>query len=390
MAKLVFLTSRFPFPLSKGDRLRVYFQLKYLSRNHEIHLIAIHNKPVPESDILEISPFCKSVTLFVLPMYKRLLPLLFSPFKKRPMQVAYFYHQKIQRQIEKLIANIGPDHIHCHLIRTAEYAKHLKVPKSLDFMDAFGKGMGNREKMEKNFFKRMLFRYEKKQLYRYESRMFDCFDAFCIISNQDKQFIRSDRASEIQIVPNGVDFSAFYPRNDTKQYDLVFMGNLDYPPNVFAIRFLCEEIMPLVKKKNPGIRLLIAGQNAPAEILGMQSEHIDVVQKFQHISDSLAMSKIMIAPLKIHIGLPNKVLQAMAMKIPCIVSSLACNSIGATGQNCVMVADTAIEFSNAIAALLTEPEKASAIGQSGYDFVKNNYSWEQQDELLSQLLQHTK
>lgn len=387
MAKILFLTSRFPYPLNKGDKLRVYYQLQYLGVRHDVHLVAIDESPIPDKDLQAISPFCKSMHVFILPLHKRIFQLLINPFKKLPLQVSFFYNGNIHKQIEQLMRDIQPDFIHCHLIRTTEYVKNIShVPKSLDFMDAFGIGMEKRERTEKNLLKRLFFCYEKNKLYAYENKVFNFMDSFAIISGQDKAQIRSPKADAICIIPNGVDFQRFLPKKTEKRYDLLFMGNLGYPPNIEAIRFLTSEIMPLVKERRPDIKLLIAGIHPPRFIQQLQSKNIDVIEKFEDISDSIAWSKIMLAPMQISIGLQNKILQAMAMKTPCIVSTLSNNAIQAPNKKAVIEANTPQEFTSSIIELLDNEVLASEIGQAGYDFVKMNYTWEKQNELLADLI----
>ena len=387
MTKILFITSRFPYPLNKGDKLRVYFQLKYLAERNEIHLIAINESMVSDKDIAALSPFCKSIHICVLPLYKRIIQLLLSPFKKLPLQVAFFYDNGIKKEIERLADKIKPDHIHCHLIRTTEYVKDIsKISKSLDFMDAFAKGMEKRQMIEPNVVKRILFSYEKKQLSNYEAKVFSFIDKFCIISNQDKKSIQSSRANEINVIPNGVDFESFFPKTQEKIYDILFMGNLGYPPNINAIQFLSTEIIPLVKKYKPNIKLLIAGINAPKYIKKLKSENISIIENFENISDSIAISKIMLAPMKISIGLQNKILQAMAMKTPCIVSTLSNNAINAPINKAIIEANTSVEFAKEIMELLNNEKKALEIGQEGYKFVKEHYSWEGQNDLFTKLI----
>ena len=387
MAKIFFITSRFPYPLEKGDKLRVYFQLKHLAIHNKIHLIAINNKPIDKEQFSAIIPFCKSIEVFVLPTYKRLIQLVLILFTGIPLQVAYFYNDKIRKQIENKIAQIKPDAIHCHLIRTTEYIKNVtKIPKSLDFMDAFGIGMEKRQNTEKNFVKRLLFAYEKNKLYNYEKQVFSFVDRFCIISEQDRDSIKSARKGEIKIIPNGVDFEAFYPRNEKKKYDIVFMGNMGYPPNIAAVQFLASEIMPLVIKASPAIKLLVAGVGAPKSIKILQSKNIDVIENFEHISDSIAISKIMLAPMQISIGLQNKILQAMAMKTPCIVSPASNNAIKAPNDFAIVEASSPAEYAQVIIDMLNNPMMAARIGQNGYVFVKENFSWPAQNKLLEDLI----
>lgn len=387
MAKILFITSRFPYPLNKGDKLRVYYQLKYLAEENDVHLIAINEKQIKDKDFNAILNFCKTVNVLVLPIYKRVFQLFLSPFRRIPLQVAYYYNGKLNLEINKIIKDINPDFIHCHLIRTTEYVRNIKrIYKSLDFMDAFGKGMEKRQKIEPNIFKRFLYYYEKKMLYSYEAKVFEFMDNFCIISSQDKDSIKSSMASKIKIVPNGVDFEMFYPRTESKIYDLLFMGNLSYPPNIDAVLFLSNEILPIVKKSKSDIKLLIAGIGAPNKVKQLQSENITLIENFDDISDSIAISRILLAPMRLSIGLQNKILQAMAMKTPCIVSSLSNNAIKAPNKIAILEANTPQEFSECIIELLNDANKASALGNAGYAFVKQHYSWSKQNELLTDLI----
>ena len=387
MAKILFLTSRFPYPLNKGDKLRVYFQLLHLSKNHEIHLIAIEEDEVSPVMMRAIKPFCAAVHVFRLSRYKRIRQLLISAFKGLPLQVAYFYNRGIHKKIESLIEKTKPDFIHCHLIRTTEYVRNTEsIPKSLDFMDAFGKGMEKRQGSATGFFQRMLYGYEKKLLYAYEQKALNFMDKYIIISSQDQASIPGSGSSAIHIVPNGVDFDTFFPREQAKEYDLVFMGNLGYPPNIEAIHFLISRVLPLVIQKKPNIRLLLAGIDAPAHLKRIKSPHITLIENFSNISDSMAISRILLAPMQISIGLQNKVLQAMAMKIPCIVSTQSNNAIQAPNNKALIEANTPGEFSQAILHLLDHDDIARKLAQEGYRFVKEHYSWEKQHELMNRYL----
>jgi glycosyltransferase involved in cell wall biosynthesis len=380
LAKIIFITSRFPYPLNKGDKLRVFFQLKYLSEKFEIHLIALEKNAISKDHYDAVLPYCKSIHIFIIPVHKRIFQLILSPIKKIPLQVAYFYNRKINKTIISLINEVKPDYIHCHLIRTTEYVKGIEnISKSLDFMDSFGKGMEKRQLIESNVFKRLLFCYEKNQLFRYENHVFDFIDKFAIISEQDKNSIKSPRVNEIYIIPNGVDFDSFYPRFEDKKYDILFMGNLGYPPNIEAVMYLSNKIMPILKTHKPKIKLLIAGINAPNRIKKLQSENIDVIENFKNISDSIAISRIMLAPMQISIGLQNKILQAMAMQTPCIVSTVSNNAIKAPINKAIIEANTPQEYSKNIIELLNNEERANEIGLEGFRFVKEKYSWEIQN-----------
>jgi len=387
MTKIAFITSRFPYPLNKGDKLRVFHQIKGLSQKDEIHLISINDQKIHPKHFTEVEAYCASIHSFVLPIFKRIISLSFSFFKKIPLQVAYFYNRKIDNAIQRVINDIEPDYIHCHLIRTTEYVKNISnIKKSLDFMDAFGLGMEKREKNESNPLKRLLFKYEKDLLYKYESNAFDYVDQYCIISRQDQMSIKHPDNDKIKIVANGVDFDKFYPRDQDKRYDLLFMGVMNYPPNIEAVTFLVEKIMPLVFKNRPNTSLLIAGIGVTRKVKSYANSQIIIIEHFDDISDSIALSSIMLAPMLISIGLQNKIIQAMAMKVPCIISSSSNNAIGAIHNNSVIEADTVKDFAREILTLINDTEKRKKIAENAFLFVKNKYSWENQNEKLRKLI----
>jgi glycosyltransferase involved in cell wall biosynthesis len=386
LKKLVFLSSRFPYPLNKGDKLRIFYQLKSLSKEFQIHLICVNEKKPSQDHLDAVAPFCESINCLVLPKHKRISSLISSLWKRTPLQVAYFYNKKIDRSIQKSIANIKPDYLHCHLIRTTEYVKKINnIPKSLDFMDAYASGIEKRLNIETNLFKKLLFYFEKKKLELYEAKAFEYADRYCIISNQDKDAVSNPDSKPIVIVPNGVDFEKFFPRNEDKRYDLVFMGNMTYPPNQVAVEFLQKKIMPFVLEKRPSTTLLIAGIGANS-IKIEEGKNVTIVEHFEHISDSIAYSKVMVAPMLISIGLQNKIIQALAMRVPCIVSPSSNKPIGATVGQSIVEAETAQEFSKEILELLDDETKLSRIALNGYDFVKNHFSWEKQNNILTRLI----
>lgn len=168
------------------------------------------------------------------------------------------------------------------------------------------------------------------------------------------------------------------------------MGNMSYPPNVAAVQFLVRDILPIIIKSKPNIKLLIAGIGAPKCIKQYACKNIDIIERFNHISDSIAISKIMIAPMLISIGLQNKILQAMAMKVPCIVSPLSNNAIKAPNHKAIYEANSAEEFSSITLDLLNDCNRAELMGQNGYDFVRENYSWEKQNNLFNDLISKKK
>ena len=292
-----------------------------------------------------------------------------------PFSVAYFLRETVCYRIQDIISEQQPDHIFCHLIRMSEYVKDVKhIPKTLDYMDTFSMGMG-RMKSTAGMFMQSIINTEHKRLLRYEEQIFDCFENKIIISEQDRSHIPHKNNEEIKVVPNGVDFDFFYPQQRQKKYDLLFAGNMNYPPNIERVLFITNEILPLLRKQLPDIKLIIAGATPATEILQLQSPNIEVTGWVDDIRTSFYESHIMLAPMLISIGLQNKILQAMAMKIPCVVSALANNAIHATDQKEVLIASTPEEYVKHILYLLQNKQEAERLAENAFQFAKTNYDW---------------
>ena len=271
--KIFILLSRFPYPLEKGDKLRAYNQIKYLSKNHEIHLCAINDIKLTKDNIAALQPFCKSISVLRIKRFNILTNIIRAFFNGKPLQVGYFYNRNAQQKINKLLRDIQPDHIYCQLIRVSEYVKNQPIAKTLDYQDVFSKGAERRSKTA-TFILRPLLRFEYKRLLKYEKDIFDYFDNKTIISVPDRDFIPHPEKDKIVVVINGVDTSFFKPMQVKKEYDIVFTGNMGYAPNVNAAGFLAKEILPLVHQKKPGVTLMLAGATPHAIVQSLKNEYI--------------------------------------------------------------------------------------------------------------------
>ncbi len=386
MAKIAVLTSRFPFPLEKGDKLRIFNQVKGLSVGNEIHLIALDEKIITAEQREALEPFCKSIHVFQVSKMRQLMNISSALFENVPLQVGIYYSRAIHIKIKKLLAGLQPDAVYCHLIRMSEYVrdeKHLK--KTIDYMDAFSIGMKRRAQIS-NILLKPVLHLEHKRLVQYERNIFDDFEQKVIISSQDREAIGHPDKNKIHIIPNGVDFNQFFPEEKEKKYDLLFTGNMGYPPNIESAHYAATKILPLIHRTHPQATLLIAGVDAPARIRKLRSDRIFVIEKFNHIRDAFAASKIMLAPMLISIGLQNKIIQAMAMKIPCIVSSLANNAIHAGHQKEIIEANSPADFAAAYAELIENDEKYNSIREKAFEFVRNNFDWKIQNEKLETII----
>lgn len=383
--KILVILSRVPYPLEKGDKLRAFNQIKELSKKHQIILCALNDTTLDENAMNEMKKYCRAISIVPFSKLTILKNLFRAVFTGLPLQVGYFYFSKAQKKVDELIQKHQPDHIYCQLIRTSEYARKYKdIPKTLDYMDVFSKGI-ERRKASGPFYMRPLLYLEYKRLLKYEREIFGYFNNKTIISGQDRSLIPHPENQKIKIIPNGVDTDYFKPVKRTKEFELLFNGNMNYPPNVESAEYLVEKIMPYVWNKMPGARLLISGASPNTKVKELESDKVIVSGWVDDVRENYAKSKILVAPMQISIGLQNKLLEAMAMQIPCITSSLANNALGAKHNDQIMVADKPEQYALQILELLQNEAKANMIAMNGYKFAVNNFNWKSTTAQLEQL-----
>ncbi len=377
------ITSRFPYPLDKGDKLRAYHQIKELAKECEVHLVSLTNKTVSEKDSDELKKLCKSVTIHKLNKLQSFFSLVRTIFNPKPFQVALFYNKRIHKKIKVKTREINPDHIYCQLIRCAEYVKdEFDIPKTIDFMDVLSKGIERRISTSPFYLKKIL-KIEAERLKIYENIMFEYFDNHAIISLQDQELIYHVKREEIAIIPNGIDTNFFSPDEDIKKkYTLLFNGNMQYQPNVKSAIYIVNHILPLVKEKIPEVTLLISGTSPTKEVKELASSSVTISGWMDDIRDAYNQANIFIAPMQIGTGLQNKLLEAMAMKMPCVTSKLANNALNATPNEEILIGNSKEEYAELIIQLINNSKLSEDLGQRGQIYVRNNFNWESSTKKL--------
>ncbi len=374
--KLLILTSRVPWPLDKGDKLRIYHQIRYLSEKFDVELIALSSEKENPDSKQELLKYCSKVHFINISKVNIILGVIRAYFKGLPFQLGYFYNNGANKKIQNIISESKPDFLYGQLVRVAEYLRHYNIPKVLDLQDAFSEGLKRRYQKTKGPFKYIL-NYEYKRMLAYEQNELDAFNGLSIITKADKALLPASIQHKTEIVANGVDFDFFSPKNDIKKFSIVFTGNMGYPPNIMAANYLINDIMPLVWDKYPNAKVLLAGSSPHSSVLALANSRVEVSGWLNDIRDAYSQAEIFVAPMQIGTGLQNKLLEAMSMSIPCITSQLANKALKAIpGENIMIAEDNSPqEFADAIINFMENPEVMSYVSENASAFVKQNYDW---------------
>lgn len=383
--KIVVLTSRIPFPLEKGDKLRIFHQIKHLSQTHEICLICL-NESSEKIDTSVLKEMVAELHIIELAKWKIPFRMFFALFHKLPFQVTYFLEWSNKKKIETIIQNFKTEHIYCQLIRTSEYVKDLfQFEKTIDYMDAFSAAAMRRAGSGKGI-RQLFWKVENERAKNYERSIFDYFNNHSIISLQDRNLLAIPFNKKIDIVPNGVDTLNFNNLNLPKKHDIVFAGNMNYPPNIAAAIFLVEEILPKLISQFPEITLLIAGANPSSEVLNLGSARVKVSGWMSDIRQAYCESRIFVAPMFIGAGMQNKILEAMSSELPVVTTSLAAEAFSEKNQSKIIEANTTFEFAKAIQYYLLNEAAQNSDGKTNRLYVEEKYSWKISNKKLDQCL----
>lgn len=381
--KILVLCPRFPYPLEKGDKLRMYHQLRYLNKSHEVFLVALTDEEVSTDDLEKVNEIVSNLEVFKLKKHSRGFSLFKSVFSGTPFQVAVFYSSSIHKKIRQIAIRFQPDHVYCQLTRMSEYAKDLPYPKTLDYMDAFGVGMERRAEVVSGL-KSLIFKVEANRMKRYETTIYKYFDHHTVISEQDKQHIKTPKNNDIAVVRNGIDTVFFRPEDHEKIYDVGFVGNMGYPPNVDAAEYLINTLKPELSQS---LRYQIAGARPDKRVKLLAGKNVTITGWIDDVRLAYSSCKIFVAPLWSGTGQQNKILEAMAMGIPCITSASVNNAIGAEHNLEILVADTVAEFKDCVERLLNDAQFYMELKENALMFVRENHSWKQSIETLTDLLE---
>ena len=183
--KIAYVTSRFPYPVEKGDKLRAFHQIRSLSRNHDVYLFALTHTPVSEEHLKPLEEYCAGIFTFLIPRYKIPFNTFRSLMNGLPFQVGYFLDPGMKKKFQSELIKLQPDHVIAQLIRTSEYVRNIPFSKTLDYMDAFSFGAKQRS-IGGQILLRPFYRWEENLLRKYERRVYASFDHHTMISHQDR------------------------------------------------------------------------------------------------------------------------------------------------------------------------------------------------------------
>ncbi len=374
MNRILILSSKAPYPLVDGAAIRTFqsiYVLAELGYSVDVLYISEHD----DYDVVSkgLNKYCEHLFHFIVKKrqaYMKVLKgLLFNAY---PLQVNYFYSPKIKRWIDRNANKY--DIVYCNNIRTALYAKDVKVKKILDFVDAYSMNYQAARERTKGLW-HWMYTIDFPRCEKFEQEMLQVFDKCLIISQIDKDYILSHAKEPVDIVVvenyTPIDANKQLSVNSDK-HQLVFVGAMNYEPNVSAVRFFCKQVMPSLIKRYTDITFYIVGKTPTPEVLALADKHTIVTGYVDSVWDYLKDASVVVTPMQSGSGLQNKILQALSVGA-CVVTTPKGFEGLVKDDGQPYVARNSTEMIDTISYLLDHPEERVARKSLSIQYVKKHY-----------------
>ncbi len=384
--RILFLTHRVPFPPDKGDRIRSYNILKCLARNHSISLVSASHETVVPASVEALRPYCASVDVVKIDPTLSKVRSGLHLLTRQPLTLPAFYSRRLERKINQKLHVEKYDRVYIYSSAMSQYVLNAPVPKLMDFIDMDSqKWLDYAERAGVPM--RWVYRREGKTLRAFEKMVAGVCNLNIVSSERELDLLQEIApGAPAMAVPNGVDCSC-KERNPAALNHLVFVGSMDYLPNVDAMIYFVEEILPLVQKEVPDVQLTIVGRKPPKRIKSYERlGNVTVTGYVKDVEPYLQTAAAAVIPLRIARGIQTKLLEAMAHGLPVIGTSAALAGITAVPGRDLLAGDSAESFAQNTIVVLKDPDLRRKLGEHALDLVRKDYNWQNRLQQLEDAL----
>ncbi len=381
VVKIFYLAHRVPYPPDRGDKIRTFHEVRHLSRAHEVHVFCLADGTEDMSNVVEVEKHAESVTAVPRTDIRSKVRALAALLAGRPFSVGYFDEAQLHRLIRRARERIKPDLALVYSSGMAQYVERFDdLPRIMEFGDLDSLKWEQYSERGRAPM-RWLYTAEARRLLSYERRIANTFSHSIVCTRREQDdFERLIPDAKVSCIGNGVDLEYFASSRTVKQAGrLIFTGVMDYLPNVDAVLWFCERVLPKVLKEIPHATFTICGSSPSSEVQALAAKPgVTVTGRVADVRPHLDAAEVAVVPIRIARGIQNKVLEAMAMGLPCVSATAAWTGIEVSGDPGVFIADEPDGFTKAVVALLKDPELRASASRAARSAVERHYSWQAQ------------
>ena len=382
MPPLLFLTQRIPYPPIKGEKIRPLQILRHLGQSYRVHLGCLVDDPRDQEHIPAVQALCADSHFALLDRRRAKATCLTGLLTGEPLSVTFYRDRGLAAWVRRVMQDVKPEAVFICSSNMAPYVLNLLGPQRVSLCDladvdsekwrAYAEtGTGPM---------RWVHRREWKRTAALEARIARELDWSTFVSNEEAAlFARQHpaQAGRIRAVSSGVDAAYFDPAlpseapYPTDRLNFVFTGTMDYPPNMDAVAWFAQTILPIIRQAAPEAAFHIVGSSPAPQVQALAGPGITVTGRVPDVRPYVAHATACVAPMRIARGIQNKVLEAMAMARPVVVTPDALEGIAAQPGTEVLLAADAAAFA---AACLSAPGHLG-LGAAARQRVLADYVW---------------
>lgn len=393
---LLFLCHRIPYPPNKGDKIRSFHLLQYLSEYYRVHLATFIDDDADWQYTEKVRNLCEEAHFERLDPGVARVRSLIGLLTGEPLSIPYYANRRLAEWVDGQVKGGGIERVIVYSSAMAQYvagnAGRVKH-KVIDFVDVDSdKWQQYAEK--KHWPMSWVYRREGDRLLAFDRDVAERFDASLFVSSTEADLFRKlapEAAEKIGYYNNGVDtnyFSAAHSYDNPYTSDstaLVFTGAMDYWPNADAVVWFAQTILPMIRKEMPEVIFYIVGSNPTEQVQQLNKlDGVVVTGRVDDVRPYIHYALAAIAPMRVARGIQNKVIEAMAMSRPVVVSPQGLEGIDAVNEEEVLRADTEQDYVRYVGALISG--EYSALGEAARERVERDFNWDHTLPIVKELL----
>lgn len=398
--KILFLTPQLPFPPDKGATIRTLALIKGLAqRGHEIHLLSLIVSPDDLTWLPQLRPYVAHVETVLAPARTPSMRLRTLLLSRRPDMAMRFPSPEFAAKLADLVESSEFDVVQAESIEMAHFALAVVKQRAagarrpvvvFDNLNAEYVLQRRAFEVDKGYprkWARALYSWiQWRRLRAYERQVCMSVDRVLVVSEADKEALTAlDPRIQSETIPNGVDCTYFspgvrpaaYPANLQIQHmaSVVFTGTMDFRPNIDGVLWFCHDILPRVKRSIYNVHFYIVGRNPPEDVRALAGPAITVTGHVSDIRPYIANSAVYVVPLRIGSGTRLKILEAMAMRIPVVSTTVGAEGLDVTPDKNILLADAPADFARQVVGLLQDRGQRQKLATNARRMVETTYDW---------------
>lgn len=383
--RILTITNQIPYPPISGAPLRTYNMLRRFAGDSEVYLAAFSATEEQREGVSHLLEFCREVVTVKHKSLKQAMhlgELIKCAFQGEPLELRLAYSEEFAKEIQRLTDRVDFDIVQIEHGSMGMYLEalpaHLRKSTIWLLHDIDFDKFAQIARTERRKITKIRYLVHAAMMRRWQPRIAGQFRLCVTMSEDDRQLLLSHNSDlEVVVSPNGVDTNHYNQLlEEGDGTEVLFIGNMSYQPNVDAAIYFCGEVLPLIRKTLPEIKVWIVGINPDESVKRLEGGGVFVTGRVPDVVPYYQRSKVCVVPLRAGSGTRLKILEAMALGRPVVSTSIGCEGLDGTDGEQLLIADDKVQFANQVVRLLTDKQLRMTLAKKARAFVMKSYDWD--------------